>query len=657
MISGLVVSVLGGMTLGGFGATATAEEMAARDRWLSSHVQGTAASIPFSFTYGGHVSRGLVDTWESASLEGTPSGTERVWRDRSTGVEILMNSVAAPDCPVVEWSLTFANRGEEDSPMLESIHALDTVFSAADGSDIVLHHFTGSPCTATDYQPFETSLTGGDLVRLATAGGRGTNTVLPNFNISWNGGGVIATIAWPGQWAAEFEAEDGKAQVRGGQETTHFVLHPGESVRSPRIVLLFYEGDWIRGQNLWRQWMLAHNTPRPAGKLPQPHMAACSSHWYHEMIQADEASQMMFIDRYLDEKLPLDYWWIDAGWYENLGDWPSTGTWEVDTERFPQGLRAITDYGRVRGVKSIVWHEPERVHPGTWLYENHPEWLLGQDGAQKLLNLADANAGQWAIAHFTHHIREQGIDLYRQDFNIDPLPFWQANDAPDRQGLTEIRYIEGYLAYWDALREAFPAMLIDSCASGGRRNDLETLRRAVPLLRSDFILDAVAQQNHTYGIAFWLPLYGTGQRAFDAYGFRSQMTPFLNACYDMRERDADYESLRRLVGQWQDVNTFYYGDYYPLTPYSADATAWMGWQFNRVDLDAGMIQMFRREGCEEASYRVKLHGLERERSYAVADADSGETFAAQGSLLMEQGFPVTVTERPAAVLLTYAPDQ
>lgn len=38
-------------------------------------------------------------------------------------------------------------------------------------------------------------------------------------------------------------------------------------------------------------------------------------------------------------------------------------------------------------------------------------------------------------------------------------------------------------------------MLIDSCASGGRRNDLETLRRAVPLLRSDLLAPhAFAQQ-------------------------------------------------------------------------------------------------------------------------------------------------------------------
>jgi alpha-galactosidase len=43
-------------------------------------------------------------------------------------------------------------------------------------------------------------------------------------------------------------------------------------------------------------------------------------------------------------------------------------------------------------------------------------------------------------------------------------------------------------------------MLINTCASGGRRNDLETLRRSVPLLRSDYILEPVSQQKVVYEV-------------------------------------------------------------------------------------------------------------------------------------------------------------
>jgi len=31
---------------------------------------------------------------------------------------------------------------------------------------------------------------------------------------------------------------------------------------------------------------------------------------------------------------------------------------------------------------------------------------------------------------------------------MDPLPYWRGNDSPDRQGLTEIRHVTDYFAYW-----------------------------------------------------------------------------------------------------------------------------------------------------------------------------------------------------------------
>ena len=52
-----------------------------------------------------------------------------------------------------------------------------------------------------------------------------------------------------------------------------------------------------------------------------------------------------------------------------------------------------------------------------------------------------------------------GFRVYRQDFNMDPLPYWRHNDTEDRQGITEIRYIEGVYAYWDRIRATWP----DAC--------------------------------------------------------------------------------------------------------------------------------------------------------------------------------------------------
>ena len=268
----------------------------------------------------------------------------------------------------------------------------------------------------------------------------------------------------------------------------------------------------------------------------------------------------------------------------------------MEKARWPKGIREVSDWCRSQGIKTIVWFEPERVHAGTWIADQHPEWVHGgQNGG--LLKLGDPQCRQWLTDHVDKLLTQEGIDLYRQDFNIDPLGYWQGADTDDRRGITEIRHVEGYFAYWDELLRRRPGMLIDSCASGGRRNDLETLRRAVPLLRSDYIFEPVGEQNHTYGISFWMPFNGTGFLTVDKYLIRSQMSPEFTLGVDTRRKDLDYQLLRTLIDQWRHVSPCYFGDYYPLTPYSTENTIWMAWQFDRPDLGEGFVQAFRRAEC------------------------------------------------------------
>ena len=244
--------------------------------------------------------------------------------------------------------------------------------------------------------------------------------------------------------------------------------------------------------------------PKPGRKITFTSICSIKLPTIWRDDNANETNQIMFIMN-ISRRFKLDYWWMDAGWYEHHGGgWPKVGTWFVDTNRFPHGLKAISDYAHKNGIKILVWFEPERVASGTWLTKNHPEWILGGEKGG-VLNLGNKEALSWLIEHIDNLIITQGIDLYRQDFNIDPLNYWRANDAPDRQGITEIKYVMGFLYFWDELRRRHPNMLIDSCASGGRRNDVETMRRAVPLWRSDYAIEPTGTQCMTYGISMWLP--------------------------------------------------------------------------------------------------------------------------------------------------------
>ncbi len=630
---------------------------------LGSQCRTYTTGLPFSFTYadkpGAELLKALPAERKTRDLDTNRTEHTVRWTDPATGLVVTWIAVQYHDFPTVEWTLYFKNSGKNDTPILADLQALDLnverfPWPSAPWSEFRLHHQTGSPCQANDYEPHLTTLSPGEVKRISAAGGRPTNSDLPYFNIELpTSEGLIAVIGWPGQWTAEF-ARDGEAglHVRAGQELTHFKLLPGEEVRTPLVAIQFWKGDRIRSQNIWRRWMLAHNLPRPGGKLPPVEMAACSSHQFGEMIHANTENQELFIRRYLEEKLKLDYWWMDAGWYWNKTGWPNTGTWEVDTDRFPGGLRVICDYAHARGVKTIVWFEPERVTADTWLTNNHPDWIFGGRGGG-LLNLGNPDAWNWLTSHVDKLITEQGIDLYRQDFNIDPLSFWRKADAEDRQGITENKYVVGYLAYWDELRRRHPDMLIDSCASGGRRNDLETLRRAVPLLRSDYIIEPVGNQGHTYGIAFWMPYYGTGSGAVDTYMLRSVLCPHFTACFDMRRTDLDFDLVRRVLGQWRQYAGDYFGDYYPLTPYSLDNSAWMAWQFDSPEKGCGVIQAFRRADSIYEQIRPRLAGLDPDAQYELTNLDTGKVTEMTGRQLWDTGVAINIPDQPGSAVVTY----
>jgi alpha-galactosidase len=635
------------------------EEIQKRNQWVQEWLLDSR--FPFSFVYGGRPAGDLLKTWPksagSQELDDIRTQHFLTWTDPETALEVGCVAVTYADSATVEWTVHFKNTGTGRTPILENIQALDTEIEGPQGGEFVLHHWRGDYNVAPDlYEPLVQTLSPGTDQRFASVGGRSCNGRFPYFNLQMPGSGLLLAVGWPGQWATAFVRDTERSlRIVAGQELTHLYLKPGEEIRTPLIALLFWQGtDTVRAQNLWRRWMIGHNLPRTAdGELPPPLLFGNTSLHFYEMVNANEENQKRFIDRYQEELIELDYWWMDAGWYPCGGRWQNTGTWEPDTVRFPNGLRAISDHARAKGVKTLVWFEPERVADKTWLAKNHPEWLL--DG--KLLNLGNAEARDWLTDHVDRVLREQGIDLYRQDFNMDPLDHWRNNDAPDRQGITENLHVQGYLAYWDELRRRHPNLIIDSCASGGRRNDLETLRRAVALHPTDYdYTDLAAKQAFHRSLFHWIPYFGSNTMPIDtvdAYAFRSGHGLAVGLGYDLRLEDLDYSLLRELVEQWRLISPCYYGDFYPLTPYSIAEEDWMAWQFNRPEQGDGVVEAFRRAESEEATRILCLDGLDPAATYKVKDLDAGTTATVPGKDLMARGLSVEIKGKPGATAIMY----
>lgn len=632
----------------------------------------------FAFRYGGRDVAELLPGWTKtvAGLPAAAGGAARrtLWRDPATGLECRLEMREFTAFAAVEWVLSLKNTGSADSPLIEDLQPLVMQWHTA--SDSTLRRSLGSPCTIADFSLRSDALEPGATIRMAAGGGRSSNAWLPFFNLQSGDSGFLAAIGWTGQWAAEFARNQGRqVTFRAGQELTHFVLHPGEEVRTPRMLLLFWQGEVQASHNLWRRLLREFYSPRPNG---QPLVGPLTvAHWGG--MKTPEHLER--IEAYRREGLAYDYYWVDAGWYgpaesyspdEFTGDWfKHAGNWTINPAAHPDGLRPIADAAAAAGMKLLLWVEPERAIAGTPLTQEHPDWFLGErtPGKSLLFNLGLPAARRWLTDYLSRFMAEQGVRLYRQDFNFDPLPYWREADAPDRQGISEIRHIEGLYAFWDELLARQPGLVIDNCASGGRRIDLETICRSIPLWRSDWQCradnDPIGGQTHGMGLSYWVPFHGTGTWGSQAHGgapddyrvrsnygpaFQFSLFPY---AYTPIRADYPWDWHRARLAEYRRARPLFLGDYYPLTPFTTSADAWAVAQFDRPDLGEGLLLAFRRGASPFLAADFRLAALDAKATYELTDADAGRQWQATGAELATQGLRLEMPQAPASRLIFY----
>ena len=511
----------------------------------------------------------------------------------------------------------------------------------------------------------------GETKAYSASGGRSSEERAPFFNVHKDGEGYIFAIGWTGQWNCQISRANDSITFKSKIEDTFFRLMPGEKIRTSSVVIMPYQGDVADAHNKWRRLVKDHFSL--IGKPGRdPHGPLCAGIWGGMKTQ----SVLDRIEAIQKNALPFEYVWMDAGWYgidtkptpdEFEGDWGShTGDWRVSPLVHPQELKDVSKAVHDAGMKLLLWLEPERVIRTTPTAVAHPEYFLSNDNPNddnRLLNLGNPEAWEYCFETLSKLIEELHIDCYRQDFNFSPLPYWRKNDNPDRKGLTEIKHINGMYLLWDKLLEKFPHLIIDDCASGGRRIDIETLRRSIPLWRSDLYCpanyDIEGSQCHNQSFNLWMPYSGTGSgRGYDEYRIRSAYAAALTTNYSFSEREAFCDTkekvnfIKRYTEEYLKVRPYFSEDFYALTEVSEKLDVWCAMQFNRPDKNDGILQVFRRENAPYETACFMLRGLNESADYLFTDADGG-AFTVSGTDLVSHGLRITVPEKRQAKIYFY----
>jgi alpha-galactosidase len=669
--------------------------------WLQEHLLNSNSQPPFSFVYGRQPSEELLNAWPtkttSRALDAGRTEYTVVWVDPKTSLKVHLTALDFADSSAVEWTAYFTNDGKVDTPVLEDIQALDmSVPLTGDRVPTVLY---SRGCGGMDtYALRKQPLNQLESLRLSNKGGGKTVDTIPFFDIQMDGHGVIGAVGWPGAWSISMSRPTEAAiVVRAGMEKTHLSLHPGEEIRTPQIMLLPWEGDDIDAHNILRRHVLKYHMPQYDGEpvvLPVSHLG-----WGGMKT----TTSLQLLNQITKEKIGYETFWMDAGWYgadreveefQVFGreDWfLHAGNWRVNKVAHPDGLRPISDAVHAKGMKFLLWFEPERAVVGTPITIAHPEWFIGEEGTNfegndarpfvkfRLFDFGNPAARRYMIDMMSELITSEGIDIFRQDCNFALAPFWSTADSLDRQGITEIRYVEGLLDFWDELRQRHPQLILDIV----QRGDLETISRGVDLSRADYPVspdaDPLGNQLSTLGLSYWRPHYGTllQIRPRNTYHFRSGFAPGLGfALFNVAGTkdqigsfippDFPFDWLRSQVEQLKRVRPYYYGDYYPLLPCSSNADCitesshehsaafeWAAWQFNRPEQGDGMVQAFRQDKNNDVIKDMRLRGLDPAATYEVTDLDEGVQSTVSGADLMQKGLHIKIAEVPGAAILVY----
>lgn len=633
--------------------------------------------LPLHFTYGGRAFCGLSqDSFQMIEETVEKSGEKETRTRRFTLDGVLEITVVLTHYyshGATEWTAYFANASDRDGEILENVYS-EISF---EGGDPVLKGILGDH--VNQYRPYEIPVNA-DGVCYSSDTGRATHINFPYFNLEYGEGGAFLAIGWAGTWTANFVQTGGKtvytAKSVNGLRT---YLKSGERIRTALFVVMPYlVRDEAYAANLWRDWFVQYNLPKAdkEGNPLLPFSTCCLSN-DTGLPNSDGSISERYdtwrpsLEKMIEEDAKVDFRWFDAGWYirPDLTSaqpyvaghdwWDSVGTWVLDPEKWPgTSFRESTDFARENGMKTLVWFEPERVTDPENLAKNFgydADWAIKVEGERTVSNnIGDPDCFEWTVGQITKMLRENKVEMYREDNNCSAAPLWRHLDAKEgegRQGITECKLIGAHYDMWDKIIECTLSYggcgFVDSCASGGGRNDLESMRRGVPLLRSDSDRTSTALRlSMSWGFHKWIPFCGantkeklsqlapTGQS--DTYVWRASYLPVLNVDSQfVQDPDQNFDVLRFGLKEWKRVSPYLLKDFYTLTPWHSekDNDGFCVFCYYDPKEERGVILAFRQERCLEDTVSVKLPFA---GAYRLTDEDTGGVFTAED--VFEIGF-------------------
>ena len=537
-----------------------------------------------------------------------------------------------------------------------------------------------------EFDPVRAPLEG--AMTLETRLGRSSKGQHPFFALFDATGAVLSgAVAWSGNWVFRFEPlEAGGWQISGGMHDWEFArdLLPGESITSPPVILTL-GGDLNAVSQAYARAGRRFWYPRNALSTLLP--VEWNHWWSYEDVDIDEARFLANVDAAAAmgvEVCTLDAGWFgpsDAGteWYAYRGDWHL-----VNRERFPNGIRPLSDAVHARGMKFGLWCEIEGLGEKAALAAERPALVAERDG-QRLgyVCFGCPEAQEWAFQTLSRLIGDYRCDWLKLDFNLEPHAGCNRTDHGHGAGDGLYAHYQGYYRTLDRLRAAFPDVVLENCASGGLRIDLGMLRHTHMTFLSD--LDYPAHHLQVFwgastmlapdaclhwSFSEWRSPNAPPEQSFNPrdpdlkpHQLDTYMRAAMLGAFGMSQKLPDLpdwvrERMAYHIGFYKDqVRRFVRdADLFRLTDQprrDGQGDRWCAFQYSLPDGLEHLLFAFRLPGAETVR-AIRLIGLQPDRLYHVEMFDGGIADTFTGQALMDDGIPfAALPELGSAVVRVY----
>ncbi|WP_144782901.1 alpha-galactosidase [Microbacterium sp. BH-3-3-3] len=363
-------------------------------------------------------------------------------------------------------------------------------------------------------------------------------------------------VAWSGNQRVFAERLPlGEALLAGGEMAAwgEIVLAPGAEVSSPLVY-----GSWgdgldelaARFHDTWRARPQHPERPRPI--TLNTWEAVYFDHRLPKLLQLADVAAEIGVERFV----------LDDGWFRGRrDDTAGLGDWFVDEGVWPDGLSPLADHVTGLGMEFGLWFEPEMLNPDSDVARAHPEWILrGREELppsarqQQVLNLAHPGAYAYILERMTEVLRAYPIAYVKWDHNRDLV---DAATGPGGGSAVHAHTLAVYRLL-DELKESFPGLEIESCASGGARVDLGILDRTDRIWTSDCLdpVERLETQRYTalvvppemMGMHLTTPrVHSTGRTVSLAFSGAVASFGHFGIEWDLTTLD---ERDRAVVGEW-----------------------------------------------------------------------------------------------------------